>query len=241
MKKTFPLKIIIETRAHLDEMKRDLTLLTLGQVGQFMKGSPSSFAWSFVPNPLELLVPWKDLFLLSTFMKYSREQIEDMYVDFVLCYQRIMTLMQEQAYKGFENAPKIKKYKIFDYEKELRLRLQKQNKWENIDSIEDCIDQGRHCLQRLMQMLCNPSAFIYAKNWSRIDLAHEIKYMLDTNQWNSRFTLEFDYWLRKRVRTLLKEDGMKMNTQEKERRWIEDLDLRRRRKIQKKLNHLFLS
>ena len=57
---TFALKLVLETRGHLDEMKQDLDLLTSGQVFQLVKKGMGDFLASFIPNPTDWVSPWKD-------------------------------------------------------------------------------------------------------------------------------------------------------------------------------------
>jgi hypothetical protein len=70
-------------------MQKDLNFLTLTQTEFYLKNTVKDFLLGFIPRPSECFVPLKDLFLLIFFMKYSREQVEEMYLDVLISYTNI--------------------------------------------------------------------------------------------------------------------------------------------------------
>ncbi len=246
---SFPLKLVIETRGHLDDMKRDLSLLTQKQIAALMKKSIGGFFMSFIPNPVELFAPWKDFLILLFWMKYSREEISQMYADVLIYYLRIISLLESdtQQYpiawfdKGEDgrfipvktpDTPPI--FTFCDYEYEIMKRLA-----SDIHELplEKCINEASKSLQRLLQMLLNPGTFMNPKKWKRYDLLWETATMQEMNKPNPLLFLELEKWLRDSVANSLSHRGIKLEEKEIRLRIEEEKDWRRRSRLEQKLRY----
>lgn len=164
---SFALKVIIEARGHLDEMKRDLLLVTPKQVSKFVKNSLKDFLLSFIPNPADFLIPWKDFFILSWYMKYSRREIEEMYGDFLEGYQSILLgLKQKNTHLDIADSDTF-----FEYES----HIIDEHTLDNQYDLDQAIEASRQNIQRFIQILCNPSYAIFINKWPKFDLIMEVK------------------------------------------------------------------
>ncbi|BBM84589.1 tetratricopeptide repeat protein [Candidatus Uabimicrobium amorphum] len=224
LRPSFAVKLIIESRGHLDEMKQDLAFLTTKQTTQTIRNSFKDTIMSFIPNPFSIFTTWKDLAILSLWMKYNRRQIEQMYADFIVCYcQTIRILNQEQQNSS---ASVLLKYEE-NLLKRLGFTLEEQG------DIEYWIERCRVALQRITQMLINPGKFIDCSYWPKADLLSEIK---KGNQ-NPQYVLQLEWWLNKQVGKHL---SKQTTTKELYLRLEEAYSLRRRYKLQKKLSQKFI-
>ncbi|WP_372369625.1 HEAT repeat domain-containing protein [Candidatus Uabimicrobium sp. HlEnr_7] len=94
---SFPLKLVIEARNHLDCMKRDLSILTLKQTFSTSKKSLVDFLLSFIPNPISILTPWKDFFIIVFMMKHSRGEILKIYQEMLYSYRELVNAFQQNS------------------------------------------------------------------------------------------------------------------------------------------------
>lgn len=234
---TFPLKLVIETRGNLDDMKRDLSLLTRKQIFALMQKSFGSFFVSFIPNPVDIFMPWKDFFILIFWMNYSREDIEEMYTDFLLHYQRIFILLQEKPTNNPEKQQDSVLFPLCEYENSL---LKKLKKYPEDLTLEQSIEAASKSLQRLLQMLLSPGTFLDPKKWTRHDLLQETATMQETQKPNPLFMLELETWLRKSLDQSLSKKGIQIDEKESRLRKEEEKDLRRRCLLEKRLRYLLL-
>lgn len=218
---SFPLQLVMETRSHLSDVKRDLQLLTTKQGTQFAQKTLMNWLLSFIPNPLDFLGSVKDFLIVAFVMNYSRDEIQKMYTDLVTTHQQLLTLL-----KNHQNAQQI--VPLFDYEQPKNITT--------IHDIEKCIDQNRFCLQRFIQLLANPQSFIYPQCWTRQDLIKEVKNTQGKPHVNLLYQLELEYWLRKKIRVFLPRQSLK----EKELQWQEMKEWRRKFKLMRRLKMQFL-
>ena len=217
---TFAVKLIIELRGHLDEMKQDLAFITATQTTKTIRNSFKDTIMSFVPNPFSVFVTWKDLIILSLWMKYNRRQIEQLYADFVIAYLQIIRTLDKEYHST-----------LLQYEQDLLQRLQ-FNLSEQQEDLEYWIGRSRIAVQRIMQILVNPGKFIECARWSKADLISEIR---NGNQ-NTQYTLQLEWWLNKEVAKYIKS-----KSPEEIRLCYEEARLLRRRyKLQKKLSCKFV-
>lgn len=241
---TFALKLILEARGHLDEMKRDLDFLTVREVMQLVRKTTGDFLLSFVPNPANLVIPWKDILILTFIMKYSREEIERMYFQFVQHYLRAIALLEEAYLKDNvtqHQEPWVEglRYLVF-YEDLMGERLtQTGQNLEKAETLEDATIKCRRSLQRLLQALCNPEQFINPRKWPVFDLLCEVNKEAVTASIHPKYELELERWLTRAVETALKKIGVKPDLREKELRWEEARDFRTRYRLQQKLSKDF--
>ncbi|WP_372369173.1 hypothetical protein [Candidatus Uabimicrobium sp. HlEnr_7] len=222
---SFALKLIIESRGHLDEMKQDLSFLTSTQTKKAVSSSIKDTLMSYIPNPFSVFTAWKDLVILIWWMKYDRRHIEEMYADLIIAYHRIITILQE---KDKQQPQKI----LLSYEQKLLKRLEK-----NLDEdgdLEYWIEKGRVALQRLIQMLTNPEKFIICSKWSKKDLITEIK----SGNNHPKYKIELEKWLTTQVVKHLKSE--KTSKEEIKLYYRESRLFRRRYKLQKKLSGIFV-
>lgn len=241
---SFPLKLALEIRGHLDEMKRDLDFVTSGQVRQLVGRSVGDFLWSFIPNPLNIIIPWKDLLLLAFAMKYSRREIEEMYVSFVHSYHETVSLLEEKyrGELGADYGEGLTSYQrdLFDHEQKMLQRIQKRDIFQDGGRLEEYIDRDKSHLQRLLRALSNPGQFIDPRRWYRADLLAEVKTMKDMQRVHPQNVLELERWLTREVERALREQGYAADTEEREARFREAKDFRRRYRLQRKLSRQFL-
>lgn len=235
---TFALKLVLEIRGHLDEMKRDLSWLTIGQIQEFTKKSFVSFLLGFIPNLWELLLLWKDWFILTFMMKYSHDDVEEMYADFVLCYQKLLGSLQKQ-YCGETQVNLAGYQSLAYYEQEMMSRLGKAQNTGNSD-LEEGIEETKCKVQRLIQMLCKPGKLLAPRTWNRFDLLWEVQKSIASGKPYPLYLLELDRWLIAQVEQALTKKGMPMNLQEQELRWQEAKEFRKRYQLAKQLNAQFL-
>ena len=175
---------------------------------------------SFIPNPFSVFVTWKDLIILSLWMKYNRRQIEQMYADFIVSYLQVIHALDKEH-----------RCTLLQYEQDLLRRLQ-LNVSEQQEDLEYWIGRSRVAVQRITQMLVNPGKFIECAYWSKADLLSEIG---NGNQ-NTRYILQLEWWLNKEVAKYLKSKS----PGEIRLCYEEARSLRRRYKLQKKLSHKFM-
>ena len=218
---SFPLQLVMETRNHLSDVKRDLQLLTMKQGTQFAQKTLVNWLLSFIPNPLEFAGCIKDFLIVAFVMNYSRDEIKKMYTDLVATHQQLMTLLPNH-----QKAQQI--VQLFDYEQSKNI--------PTIHEIEKCIDQSRFCLQRFIQLLANPHSFIYPQYWTRQDLIKEAKNTQEKPHTNLLYQLELEYWLREKIRAFLPRQSLK----EKELQYQEMKEWRQKYKLMRRLKTQFL-
>jgi type II secretory ATPase GspE/PulE/Tfp pilus assembly ATPase PilB-like protein len=234
---TFALQLALELRAHLDEMKRDLSFLTAQQVRQFVSKSLFGFVTSFIPNPAQLFTPWKDWFIIVFLMRYAREDIEAMYLDVVLGYRRMLDLLQQKYSKelGDDFLAGLPAYQrtLANYEADMAERLGK-NSGSGSD-VEKVIADNRRALQRLQQMLANPHRLVVPRLWPRHELVAEVAKMESLVSPHPLHELELEHWLSQEVSHALRAKGMRLDAQERTARWHEARAWRQRYHLARRL------
>ena len=231
---TFPLKLALEIRGHLDQMKRDLAFLTMDQVRELVQGTLQDFFLSFIPNPIDFLVPWKDLFLLSFFLKYSRVEIEKMYVAWLVEYQNTIDLLQQKY--GFQETLKPHHVELMNHEKKLLSEV-KYTEMKALN-LQEAVEKNRENIKRLIYMLCKPQLFMYPRHWSRIDLLRELA--KGEIKVHCSCSIEWERWLTTKIDKALQKVGYKPSIHEKHMRLQERLDFRARHRLQHKLSQSFV-
>ena len=224
---TFPLQTVLNIRDLLDQMQRDLDFVTFTQTESYFKSTLKDLLLGFVPRPNELFIPMKDLFLLIFFMKYSREQVEEMYLDVLISYTNIYNML---AKKHELDIPAIE---LYQYEKDIVERLQKKDDFNqeiDLQNLSEIIEETHHKLQRLLQLLCYPIKSTNVYYWLKRDL------LLELGKQNpyELYSLECERWLTPLVEHELK---TKMIPTDKELKFRlkESKDLLKRYKLQRKI------
>lgn len=228
---SFPLKLFVEARYQLDQMKRDLSLINKKQIQKYMKNSVKDFFISFIPNPMDLFIPWKDLFILSFIMKYSKNEICEMYVDFVNGYKKILFDIVEGS-----SDPHIdmENYQAFyEYEDFLVNQLAKDDEKLTQDEI---IEECKKRIQRLIQVLCNPGNLLKPKKWKLPELYIET---LQKTQENI-YSLEFTRRLRAIIERILLQKNQKLDLHEQMLNLYEKKELMKSYRFQQKLHFHFI-
>lgn len=222
---TFPLQTVLNIRDLLDQMQRDLNFVTFTQTESYLKNTIKDFLLGFIPRPNELFVPMKDLFLLIFFMKYSREQIEEMYLDVLISYTNIYNMLAKK------HKLDISAIELYQYEKDIVERLQKQDDFnQDIENLSEIIEETHHKLQRLLQLLCYPIKSTNVYYWLKRDL------LLELGKQNpyELYSLECERWLTPLVERELK-NKMIPSDKELKFRLKEAKDLLKRYKLQKNI------
>ncbi|WP_372365738.1 hypothetical protein [Candidatus Uabimicrobium sp. HlEnr_7] len=213
------LELVLEIRYRLDEMKRDLSILTVKGMKNTAKKTVWDFIKSFIPNPTELVTPWKDFFIFIFFMKYSRRDLYVMYSEILMSYEYIIINLDQEEQLPME-----------EYEKNMIAQVDKVYKKQDIEvHIEECSLQ----IQRIIQMLTNAHKIIEVRHFDLESLWLECKsnnngdYHLAT-----RFTLEWEKRVNNYVETHIK----------RKTKWhkYEKMLFNRRYNLQKKLAAKFI-
>jgi len=244
---TFPLSLALEMRNHLDQMKRDLSLLTARQVTQFIQKSMSSFFLSFIPNPADLVMPWKDFFVILFWMKYSRTQTKQMYADFIAVHQMIAAELKQaqiqdaslqELARSLSTKPQDKPHHLMaDYEQKLLDSF--ENKMPPLP-LEQAIEKAKQSIQRILQMSCKLDYCFNAQKWYRWELVWEAKQMLDAQKPNPMVFLELERWLNDLVLQSLAKKGMRISIKQSILYLNEIQDWRRRFKLQQELQYFLV-
>lgn len=183
------MELILEIRYRLDEMKRDLSILTTSQMQKTAKKSLWDFLKSFVPNLMELITPWKDFAIFAFFMRYSRQDLYTMYAEVLVSYKFIIKNLNENEGLVLEH-----------YEQAMIDQVSKV--YEQYD-IETHIEECKLQLQRIIQVLTNPQKSIDARYLRLEDLWLECK-TNKNNHLSTRFYLEWEkrlnYYIEKCVK-----------------------------------------
>lgn len=199
---TFALKLILDTRNKLDDMKRDLSLITRSQIQQTTQRSFTSFFLSWIPNPFQLLTAWKDLALMAMFMRYSRREVEKMYFELLDHYHKTLLLLQEQTLMENQQAQPetLQPYQLqlLDHEKGMYDRWER-SRWSSVLPLEATIEKNRKHVQRLLQLLCHPIQVLDPQRWYRIDLLLEVLKMQQAECIHPGIALALETWLTKEV------------------------------------------
>ncbi|WP_372370310.1 hypothetical protein [Candidatus Uabimicrobium sp. HlEnr_7] len=182
VKKAFTLDLIYDLRYRMDEMKRDLSLLTKEQMTHTAKSTLGDFIKSFVPNPLELFTPCKDFIIFAFVMKYSRKDIYVMYGEMLMSCRFIV-----------KSLDKDQDLLLDSYEDSMIASL---NKNYNLRNVEQHINECKQQIQRFIQVLTNPRKMIDARHLSIEDLSYE-----HCQKGDARLSLQlqFEKVLRKRI------------------------------------------
>ncbi len=241
---TFALEIVIEVRGLMDDMKRDLSILTVKEAKEGAKQTTIGFLKSFIPNPLELFAGWKDVYILAFRMNYPRREVEKMYVKLVVGYSEMIDELRASSEWTEEQARQLDSYQLeltlFEEDLLLRLIQDEEDQKQERKSVEQYIQENREALQRVLQTLCNPAQFIYCQKWSRWDLLFEVKKLKDEDKFSPHVAWEWERWLREGAKEVLEQENIYPDSKEKERRWQEEQIFRRRYLCQRLLHKHFL-
>jgi anti-anti-sigma regulatory factor len=203
---SFPLKLAIDARGHLDEMKRDLDFLTTGEVMGLVQKSGKDFFMSFVPNPAGFFSGWKDWFVIAFCMRYSRAELERMYVDMLRGYQRMTMLLREKLAAEHGNRSGGEEqgilWQTMDYEEAILARVGTSGTVTASD-LRDATSKNRRALQRLIQAMCNPEHLLNPHQWSMSDLLAEVEKRQATGKPDARCELELERRLNVQLDALL--------------------------------------
>ncbi len=215
---SFPLKQVLEIRGHIDQMARDLNIITVTEATEFVKQSFWGYLKSFIPNPFEVFTNWKDIFILIFFMKYRREEIEEMYAELIDSYEQSFHLIKERLEKELE-APVVplENYHlpVTTYETFIRSRVLERRELPRFEEIDKGIPHQRRALKRLLYVLSYPEPLMDPQRWSRYDLIREMKNSYQVGAIHPLYELEFERWLEKLVRRELLQTGKLDEMEEK--------------------------
>ncbi|BBM86973.1 hypothetical protein [Candidatus Uabimicrobium amorphum] len=161
LQETFALELVLEIRYRLDEMKRDLSIFTVQQMTATAKKSVWDFITSFIPNPTELITPWKDFVIFAFFMRYSRRDLYTMYTEVLMSYKHIVLCLDDEE-----------QFPTADYEQSMTKYINKMYEKRDIElHIEEC----RLQLQRIIQMLANAHKIVEVRCLQLEDLWFECR------------------------------------------------------------------
>ena len=194
---SFELKEVIDTRRHLEQMRQDLDILTYEQTLQTTKNSVTSFLLSYIPNPLEIICAWKDWFLIAFVLRYRREEIERMYIEFIVSYRQIIFSLGNE--------------KTIDYSvHELKMKERLKKNSIRCSTLKECIEDNKKKIQRLIYALANCHYLLTPAKWPRRDLLREIALGQEDNC-NSIYYLELEKYLFIEVKKALRKHKIKVH------------------------------
>ena len=243
---SFALELILDIRGNLDEMKQDLNLITPKQISLFLKGSIKDFLISLIPNPTEIILPFKDLFILTFIMKYPRDEIENIYASIFSCYLKIADLLETNYnYKkpdisDYQNGLGEHNLNFMEYENFIFKNLTKKKFLGNEENIDETIDTNKKNLQRMLQLLFNISYAINLKKWKRKDIIKTINDMTSLNRLHPQYNIEFERWLMQKIENRLSKENL-LTLEEKGLRLQEAKDFRYRYQLCQKLAQKFIT
>ncbi|MEM1007982.1 MAG: hypothetical protein AAGJ35_03165, partial [Myxococcota bacterium] len=212
---TFPVKDLIDCRSHLDQMSRDLNFLTLGSGGFFAKGSFPAFLISLIPNPVDFLTAWKDIFVMLTWMKHSRRHVEQMLAQLLASMRQTIETLEIQA-NGQQQPIDVLLHEILEFEHALFQRLDTQV--ESLQELQHTLEQSRCAMRRLMPLLCHPVHAKTPSHWQRHELLHEFYKMRTLGSIHPLYTLELERWLTAEVEREMAHMSVPRSPQEQQRR-----------------------
>ncbi|WP_372369482.1 hypothetical protein [Candidatus Uabimicrobium sp. HlEnr_7] len=202
-KRTNALTLAIEIRGHLDNLKQDLNFLTVHEVRRTVQKNIKDFIISFIPNPVDLYMLLKDLFILGFLMKYSRLQIEGKCRQLLCDYKNMIDALETDDFLVHEKTTA----------------------------------KARKNLQNMLQILCNPAAFIYPAKWKKYDLLWEVK------RWEDKAfmpSLELHKWLSNEVELVWNRKNICLSLQEAKYFEAEKKDFKYQYTLGKKFFNCFL-
>ncbi|BBM82122.1 flavin reductase family protein [Candidatus Uabimicrobium amorphum] len=195
----FQLKEVIEVRRHLEQMRQDLDILTNEQTLQTAKSSLSSFLFSYIPNPFELISAWKDWCIIAFVLRYRREEVEKMYVEFVASYRQSIDILGNADVVEYNN-----------HERKMKERLGEKIVLSN--SLKDGIEDNKKKIQRLIYALANPHYLLTPSKWPRKDLLREI-FLGQEDNCHTIYFVELERYLFYEIKTALLKEGIKVSAQ----------------------------
>ena len=221
------LKLVLELRNHLDQMRRDLDFITEKEISQTAKNSLKDALLSFIPNPLSVFTPLKDFFLLAFAMNYSRRDINNLYALLLHNYDQLIQKLR-------------RKHSIIT-EHNYQLLYQEQGVYqrqaiteENIDAV---ISHSRETLRRIIWALCKAEVFFNSQKWNLHDLTAEIKRRHE--DCDPLLVLDWEIRLIKCVAQIIKKHDIKLNDN-KRLQMLEKAARHRSFYLQKKLTRMFM-
>ncbi|WP_372365539.1 hypothetical protein [Candidatus Uabimicrobium sp. HlEnr_7] len=165
-----------------------------------VKKSLWDFIKSFIPNPTELITPWKDFIIFVFFMRYSRSDLYIMYSEVLVNYQFITF-----------NLDVNEKLTINEYEKMMIKQVNKKHRKQDIEAhIEEC----RLQIQRIIQMLTNAHKIVEVSCLPLEDLWFECR--KNGDHLTIRFHLEWEKRINRYVEMHIKSDQTEWCKREKQ-------------------------
>ncbi|WP_372365010.1 Hsp70 family protein [Candidatus Uabimicrobium sp. HlEnr_7] len=223
----FPLELAIETRCTLENMKQDLSLVTDQQAVTLAKRTTIDVLKSFIPNPVEALTRWKDFLVLVFFANYSRADVEKSYIEFVDVYRNLVCTMS-----CYCNQLDLYEQKWRLHPHEIDIVHRSNYALSQKKSLENCIDEAKIKIQKLIYTLFCSYKFISPRKWKRLDLIREIQKMKECESWQPFWVLEWERWLTNQV---MKLQATKIDDIEKQKRISEKSKWLKRYKLQQKM------
>jgi hypothetical protein len=241
LEETFPVELVLTLRGHIDELKRDvaglppstfsLKSLLKGSIGGSVDIEANIPFWSqlkgsigqIIPNPFKFIQSWKDQIIMFLFMRYTRLDLETMYIKLVDQYQQMLRLslvVAAIAEKDKDLEPETihdELMRLFDFEEQLYHRtllpkellgpmgaLQDLPEETLKELLKEAADTTKAQLQRLLQALSIPTRVVPIRKWKRADqmIANQEASMLQQSHPNVSLTVE--EWLLKRANKQIK-------------------------------------
>ena len=100
VKRGTPLALALRTRARLDDLRRDLNFIRGGGAGQRLWRAILKWLIGLIPNPLELVKPWFNAFLLSFKISYSRTQVQENHQQLIDTVGRLIDELERAKSSG---------------------------------------------------------------------------------------------------------------------------------------------
>lgn len=226
---TFGLQLVIEMRQQIDEMKRDLHFLTSYEMEKLADNSFKDFLISFIPNPFQIINEWKDIFLLTFRITYTRTDFRNAYIDSIVSHKNITALLKKERDENEES--------FLACENELVTAV---NYDDSTPWIHDEISKYRSSLQRLLQISYRPTKIINPENWPRGELLIELRRMQIAKSYRMSVVLECESWLTQEILKILHEKQIEFSIWEKELQKKELQDHQQRKNLQANLCALFI-
>lgn len=243
-KEKFPccaLEAILDTRNKIDQLKRDLALLTSAQGKETARSTAFEFLSSFIPNPLDFLSPLKDWFTLRFCIKYQWQDLEFTYVKFIISHNLVLRFLEEEGFSLNQeksdswfflkplqhNEFIIRQVKKSLKKKDLSPEVSSLIRKKEVSSMKEAIGFYRESLQRLQQMLFSCQALAYPKNWFLWQIGqalYKFKWQYNLVECDPLYLLEWEKRLKPLVANELKKMGHETTKEERKRRSWENKD-----------------
>ncbi len=242
--KEFPccaLEAVLDTRNKIDQLRRDLALLTSAQGKETARSTAFEFLSSFIPNPLDFLSPLKDWFILRFCIKYQRQDLEFTYVKFIISHNLVLQFLEEEGFSLNQeksdswfllkplqhNELIMKQVKKSLKKKDLSPEVSSLIRKKKVSSMKEAIEFYQESLQRLQQMLFSCQALAYPKNWFLWQIGqalYKFKWQYNLVECDPLYLLEWEKRLRPLIAQELKKMEHDISDEERKRRSWENKD-----------------